>query len=73
MNQTAYNHWVMIQQEPELGVLIAGKMKREPTTLQEHWRSIKLTREAMGEEAFLQKEKEYQEWELNKYKEDHDL
>lgn len=73
-SETSYQNWIQEQLEPDR--IIVGRMKREPSTisaLNEKWRNIKKMREEMGEEAFMQKEKEWQEWELSKYKEEHDL
>lgn len=56
--ETVYIHQLL---EPE-NVLIAGRQKRESSTLFEKWKDIDKLRAELGDEEFARREAEWQEY-----------
>ena len=73
INSGSYEQWVEMQIEPDQSLLRSGNAKRHVPLFIEMRNELAKMREEMGTEAFEKWNKEFNEWELNRYKDEHDL
>ena len=73
-SETAYQDWVQSQLEPGQRILsYGGSGGRKNPVFMEKRIAMDRLREEMGDEEYERWNKEFNEWELHSYKEDHDL